>query len=186
MMNGETNLQSTTSLSNILFKWTLSCLFLHIIYVMVMLYLHDGIYNPRPDGWYHIGIGLLIYMAPLFLAIREQRDLVMGGELSYGGRYKVAFYYSLMLIGWLVIFYAIFYNYVIDWDVFLTDQLIERAKEAKERGASEEAMKHIMNKDSFFASKSFSLIAMSVFMLIMYALLNLVIAACVKTKQTNA
>lgn len=183
-MNQENIIDNSTakpSPFNIALKWSMISILVSVIITMVGLYLNDNKYDPNAGGMaFKLG-GLAIMIAIMSMCLKEYRTNLLDGYMTFGQGFKAMWFYSLLASLFTVIFMAIFYNFIIDFDTYASDQLDAAIQGMKDRGMSSEEIKSSMEMmPSFFSSQGFSLVAVAFFSLIFNVIIGLIMAAIFK------
>ena len=182
--NNETKAPSAI---NIAFKWALVNFLLYVIQTMVSMYLNEGEYNPRAGGWLQMLLGIVILFFPLTMAVKEYRDKEMDGFISFGRAFKTGFIYALITSALTLLFMIVFYNFIIDFDTFVANQVDISVKLLKERGMSDaEISKTLSNSPAFVSQQWFSLIMVFVGTLTFNTFADLIVSAILKRNNPNA
>jgi hypothetical protein len=182
--NNETKAPSAI---NIAFKWALVSFLLYVIQTMVSMYLNEGEYNPRAGGWLQMLLGIVILFFPLTMAVKEYRDKEMDGYISFGRAFKTGFIYALITSALTLLFMIVFYNFIIDFDTFVANQVDISVKLLKERGMSDaEISKTLSNSPAFVSQQWFSLIMVFVGTLTFNTIADLIVSAILKRNNPNA
>ena len=182
--NNETKAPSAI---NIAFKWALVSFLLYVIQTMVSMYLNEGEYNPRAGGWLQMLLGIVILFFPLTMAVKEYRDKEMDGFIRFGRAFKTGFIYALITSALTLLFMIVFYNFIIDFDTFVANQVDISVKLLKERGMSDaEISKTLSNSTAFVSQQWFSLIMVFVGTLTFNTFADLIVSAILKRNNPNA
>lgn len=182
--NNETKIPSAL---NIAFKWALVSFLLYVIQTMASMYLNEGEYNPRAGGWMQMLLGIVILFFPLTMAVKEYRDKEMDGYISFGRAFKTGFIYALITSALTLLFMIVFYNFIIDFDTFVANQVDISVKLLKERGMSDaEISKTLSNSPAFVSQQWFSLIMVFVGTLTFNTIADLIVSAILKRNNPNA
>ena len=182
--NNETKAPSAI---NIAFKWALVSFLLYVIQTMVSMYLNEGEYNPRAGGWLQMLLGIVILFFPLTMAVKEYRDKEMDGFIRFGRAFKTGFIYALITSALTLLFMIVFYNFIIDFDTFVANQVDISVKLLKERGMSDaEISKTLSNSPAFVSQQWFSLIMVFVGTLTFNTFADLIVSAILKRNNPNA
>ena len=169
---------------NTAMKWALVGFMLAVIVTMANVYMNDGSYNPRSGGWILGVLNMLIMIVPMVLMMKEYRDKVNGGYMSYGNAFRAGFLYSLLTVAFTILFLFVLYNFIIDYDTFVAEQLDITIKALKERGMTDEAIKTNLEKaPKWMSAQWFSLSSAAVGSLVIYTILVLILAAIFKRNR---
>jgi len=166
---------------NIAFKWALIGLLILIIQTLGNLFMNDGKYNPQAGGLWMMAFTIAVVFVIIFMAMKEFRDKELGGYISYGKAFNVGFITTLFMALFSVLFMWVFYNFIIDFDVMMSDMMTERMKGLKEKGMSDKEIQEAFKKaPAFLMSQSFYLIITVVSGLFLDTIVSLIAAAFVK------
>ena len=172
---------------NIAFKWALVSFLIFVIQTMVGMYLNNGEYNPKSSGLLQLLLSIVALFFPLTMAIKEYRDKELNGFISFGGAYKTGIIYSLITSTLTILFMAVFYNFIIDFDTYIANQIDISVKLFKERGMSDaEISKTLAQMPAFTSTQWFSLCLIFFVTLIFNALADLIVSAILKRNNPNA
>jgi hypothetical protein len=172
---------------NIAFKWSLVGILLYVIQTMASMVINEGEYNPRAGGWVQMLLGLVLLFFPLTMAVKEFRDKEMDGFISFGRAFKTGFIYSLLISALTLLFMLVFYNFIIDFDTFMANQVDITVKLLKERGMSDTEIKKTLASSPAFASQQwFSLSMVFAGTIIFNTIADLIVSAILKRKNPNA
>jgi hypothetical protein len=81
----------------------------------------------------------------------------------------------------------IFFNFIIDYDTYIAEQMDKGIQAMKESGMTEEQIRNRMaSVPAFFSSQLFSLIMIGVVGLLFDTILSLIVAAFVKKDQPHS
>jgi hypothetical protein len=182
----DNNETKSPSALNIAFKWALVNFLIFVIQTMVSMYLNEGEYNPRSGGWVQMLIGTIVLFFPLTMAIKEYRDKEMDGFISFGRAFKTGFVYALIASSLTVLFMIVFYNFIIDFDTFMANQVDVSVKILKERGMSDaDISKTLAKSPAFVSAQWFILVSMFFGTLIIQTIADLIVSAILKRKNPN-
>ncbi len=141
---------------NIAFKWAVIGMLLSIIQVMTLLYMNDNKYNPQGGGWVSFLVGLVVLFTVFIMPIKEYRDKELGGYISFGKAFKTGFITTLFMVGLTVLFYIVFYNFVIDWDAYVGEEMERGVQKMKESGMSDtDIQKRMADTPAFMSAQGF-------------------------------
>jgi hypothetical protein len=183
----DNNKTKAPSALNIAFKWALVSFLLYVIQTMASLYLNEGEYNPRTGGWIQMLLGLVVLFFPLTMAIKEYRDKEMDGYISFGRAFKTGFVYSYIASALTFLFMIVFYNFIIDFDTFIANQIDISVQLLKERGMSDaEITKTLAQTPAFTSTQWFSLSMFFLGTLIFNTIADLIVSAILKRNNPNA
>lgn len=169
---------------NTALKWALVGILLAVIAIMVNLYVNDGKYNPRGGGWLMFVVNLALLVLPMSLCLKEYRNNVLDGYMSFGQGFKTAWLFSLLLVTFSVLFMLVFYNFIIDYDTFVAEQMDLGIKMMKEQGLDEQTIsKRMESTPQFVYAQWFSLVTIAIVGLIFDVLVSLVLAAIFKRNK---
>ena len=181
------NETKSPSALNIAFKWALVSFLLYVIQLMVNMYMNNGEYNPRSSGWVQMLVGVVILFFPLTMAIKEYRDKELDGFISFGRAFKTGFVYALIISLLTLLFMIVFYNFIIDYDTFVANQIDITVQILKERGMSDADISKTLSKSPAFASTQwFSLTLVFLGTLIFNTIADLIVSAILKRNNPNA
>jgi hypothetical protein len=181
-----TNTKAPSAL-NIAFKWALVSFLLFVIQTMVSMYMNNGEYNPRSSGWVQMLAGIVILFFPITMAVKEYRDKEMDGFISFGRAFKTGFLYSLLIGCLTLLFMLVFYNFIIDFDTYMANQIDISVKLLKERGMSDaDISKTLAKSPAFVSTQWFSLISVFIVTLIFNIIADLIVSAILKRNNPNA
>jgi hypothetical protein len=172
---------------NIAFKWALVSFLIFVVQTMVSIYLNNGEYNPRSSGWVQMLLSVVVLFLPITMAVKEYRDKELNGFISFGRAYKTGIIYSLITSTLTLLFMVVFYNFIIDFDTFIANQIDISVKLLKERGMSDaEISKTLAQTPAFTSTQWFSLSMVFVGTLIFNAFADLIVSAILKRNNPNA
>ncbi len=168
-------------------KWALVGTLLGIIQTFAGMYLNDGKYDPRGDGIGSMAIGFIILFFVLFMSMKEFRDKEQGGYITYGKAFQAGFITSLFWTLFTLVFMVIFYNFIIDFDTYMSEQMDKGIQEMKKRGMSDSEIQNAMSKTpAFFSSQGFSLAIVAVASIIFQVVATLITAIFVKKDRPHS
>jgi len=181
------NESKVPSALNLAFKWALVGFLLFVIQTMANIYMNNGEYNPRSSGWVQMLVGAVILFFPITMAVKEYRDKELEGYISFGRAFKTGFLYSLLTSSLTLLFMLVFYNFIIDFDTFIANQIDVTVQILKQRGMSDADISKTLSKSPAFASTQwFTLIMVFVGTLIFNVVADLIVSAILKRTNPNA
>lgn len=183
IIDTESNLKKASPFNTAL-KWALVAILLAVISTMVNLYMNDGKYNPRGGGWILMVVNLVLLILPMSLCLKEYRNNILDGYMSFGQGFKATWIFSLLLVTFTVLFMMVFYNLIIDYDTFLAEQMDLGIKMMKEQGLDDQTIsKRMESTPQFVYAQWFSLVTIAIVGLIFDVLVGLVLAAIFKRNK---
>lgn len=183
-MNQENIIDNNTtkpSPFNIAMKWALVSILVSVIMTMLSLYLNDNKYDPNAGGMaVKIG-GIALMIGIMVMCLKEYRSNSLDGYMTFGQGFKAMWYYSLLATLFTVIFMAIFYNFIIDFDTYSADQMDVGIQAMKDRGMSSEQIKSDLEMvPGFVYTQWFSLVIFAFFSMMFNIIIGLILAAIFK------
>jgi hypothetical protein len=175
-MNTE-NIKTTTR-SNIVLKWGLIGGLVSIIQNLAFYFLYDG-HPEKANRWASFLIGAVVVILITFMAMKEMRESVLGGHISFGKAYSTGLLTGLVMIAVSTLYSFVFVNYLIDFDQFVVNIIDETVKQMKEKGSSESEISQSVGYIKMMTPVSFMIwgLAMGIIGLL---IINLVSAAVAK------
>lgn len=191
MENNTLNIDKTENQNkspwNYAFKWALIGFLIYVIQMMVNMYMNDGDYNPRAAGWLQMLIGVVVLFFPMTMLIKEYRDQANDGFISFGGAFKIGFFYTLISAVLSLAFMAIFFNFIIDFDTYIANQIDISVKLLKDRGMSDaEISKNLAQAPAWSSTQWFTLSMIFIGSLFMNVIADLIVSAILKRNNPNA
>ncbi len=175
---------TTTTRGNIVIKWGIIGGLLTIIQNLAFYFVYDG--HPE-NGSRSVSmlIGALTVFFITYMAMKEMRDLVSNGLLSFGKAYSTGLLAGLVMIVIGTVYSFVFVNYMIDFDQFVGNIIDETVKKMKESGNSEKEIIRSVDYIKNMTPASFMIwgLVMSVLGLLVMNLISAAVAKKDKPKE---
>ncbi|MDP2175915.1 MAG: DUF4199 domain-containing protein [Bacteroidota bacterium] len=122
------------------FKWAIIGSLIQYILTLASYYLNGQTMNPDNKVLTIIAslIGVVVIIMVIVLAIKEYRNQFSGGYVTFKRAFWVSFLCSLFLAILSALFMYLFYQFIIDFDVMMSEQLDQTILQLKKRKLSEE------------------------------------------------
>jgi hypothetical protein len=174
--NNKSNLYKTA------IKWAIIGSLVQFIFTLVNYYLNGESLQPKDKS---IGIitsllGIVVIAAVISFSIKEFRNEFSGGFISFKKAFFVSFIcgLSIAIISSLMLFF--FYNYLIDFDILMSEQLDSTIQELKKRKLSDEQIKQSLEISKKFTSLPAIIIMGLIFSIILNLIIGLIASAILK------
>lgn len=134
------------------FKWAIIGSLIQYILTLASYYLNGQTMNPDNKVLTIIAslIGIVVIIMVIVFAIKEYRNQFSGGYITFKRAFWVSFLCSLFLAILSALFLYLFYQYIIDFDVMMSEQLDQTILQLKKRKLSEEQIKQSVTMSKKF------------------------------------
>ena len=169
------------ALYNHVFKFALIGLFLHIIITVVNQFVNDselenGKIISLIIGLLSIAISTMIMQSLL----KSYRAQFLDGWMSFKQSFKLGFKYTLILSVFVTLFTVIYFNFIIDYDVVMSEQLDKVIADLKKQKMSDEQIAKTIEISKKFMTLN-SIIIIGFFSnVIIQTIINLILSAILK------
>lgn len=166
---------------NHVFKFALIGLFLHIIITVVNQFVNDselenGKIISLIIGLLSIAISTMIMQSLL----KSYRAQFLDGWMSFKQSFKLGFKYTLILSVFVTVFTVIYFNFVIDYDVVMSEQLDKVLADLKKQKMSDEQIAKTIEISKKFMTLN-SIVIIGFFSnVIIQTIINLILSAILK------
>jgi hypothetical protein len=175
------NQPNKKAIYNHAFKFALIGLFLHIIVTVINQFVNDS--ELENGKIISILIGLLsIAISTMIMQslLKSYRTQFLDGWMSFKQSFNLGFKYTLILSVFVTLFTVIYFNFVIDYDVVMSEQLDKVIADLKKQKMSDEQIAKTLEISKKFMTLN-SIVIIGFFSnVIIQTIINLILSAILK------
>jgi hypothetical protein len=175
------NKTNKTALNNHIIKFALIGLFLHIIITVVNQFINDSEIENSKIISLVVGVLSIAFSTMLLhFLLKSYREQFLDGWMSFKQSFKLGFKYTLIITIFITLFSAIYINFIIDYDVVISEQMDKIIADLKKQKMSDEQITQTIEISKKFMTPTSVIIIGLISNIIIHTIINLVISAILK------
>jgi amino acid transporter len=176
IMDNKSNIYKTA------LKWAIIGSLIQFIFTLINFYLNGESMQPKDKviGFITSLLSIVIIAVVISFSIKEYRNEFSGGYITFKKAFSVSFICGILMAIITSLMLYLFYSYVVDFDVLMSEQMDSTIQELKKRKLSEEQIKQTIEMSKKFTSIPAIIIMGLIFTIILNLIIGLIASAILK------
>jgi amino acid transporter len=176
IMDNKSNIYKTA------LKWAIIGSLIQFIFTLINFYLNGESMQPKDKviGFITSLLSIVIIAVVISFSIKEYRNEFSGGYITLKKAFSVSFICGILMAIITSLMLYLFYSYVVDFDVLMSEQMDSTIQELKKQKLSEEQIKQTIEMSKKFTSIPAIIIMGLIITIILNLIIGLIASAILK------